>query len=151
MKTLADAHDSFVTWVVLYFFLWSISLAMEASAYLVGARIGHNLTEWANVPVGLGFLALLLAAVVYSRRRGKIDLRNTIRSLPDNYVTETIRQSTLVAFVATVTLVAVLDHVAVDTALPAGFFIKLSGFCLLAAFSVSFFFLNRHSTDSESD
>ena len=64
---------------------------------------------------------------------------------------ETARQSALVAFVVTVIIVAVLDNRAAETDLPPDFFIKLPGFALLAAFSLSFFYLNRATDGGEID
>ena len=149
-KTLADAFDGFATSVALFFFLWSIGLAMEASAYLIHGDTGQFLTNWARIPYGIGFIALMFTAIMYSRRRGPISLDNATRSPPDSYSTEAIRRSALVAFVVTLILFVVLDNLADHSRLPAGFFIKLPGFALLSAFSVSFFFLNRGNTEDES-
>jgi hypothetical protein len=149
-KAFADAFDRFATSTALFLFLWSISLAMEASAYLIDERIGQYLTDWARVPYGLGFLALLVAVIIYSRRRGPITRGNIARSPPHSYVTDTINRSARMAFVVTLLLVAVLDYRADYSELPAGFFIKLPGFALLATYSVSYFFLNRSSTEDDS-
>jgi len=149
-KTVADAFDGFATSVALFFFLWSIGLAMEASAYLIDEDSGQFLTNWARVPYGIGFLALVFTAIMYSRRRGPISLDNVTRSPPDSYTTEAIRRSALAAFVVTLILFVGLDNLADHSRLPAGFFIKLPRFALLSVFSVSFFFLNRGSTEDES-
>ena len=146
-KTVADAFDGFATSVALFFFLWSIGLAMEASAYLIDEDTAQFLTNWARVPYGIGFLALVFTAIMYSRRRGPISLDNATRSSPDSYATEAIRRSALVAFVVTLILFVFLDNRADHSQLPAGFYIKLPGFALLSAFSVSYFFLNRGSTE----
>jgi hypothetical protein len=148
-KTLADAFDGFANSVALFFFLWSIGLAMEASAYLIDEDTGQFLTDWARLPYGIGFLALVFTAIMYFRRRGPISLDNAARSSPDSYATEAIRRSALVAFVVTLILFVVLDNRADHSQLAAGFFVKLPGFTLLSAFSVSYFFLNRGNTEEE--
>ena len=148
-NTLADAFDRFATSLALFLLLWSTSLAMKASAHLVDERLGSYLTDWVIVPHALGFLALLLAAIIYIRQRGPINRDNAVRSFPDSYVTEASGRSAVVAFIVTVMLVAVLDSRADQIDLPAGFFIELLGCASLAAFSVTFFFLNRRSAKDE--
>ena len=41
-KTLSEAFDSYMNWIVLFVFLTALNLAMEALAYLVNASAGSE-------------------------------------------------------------------------------------------------------------
>lgn len=142
---LADEYETYMTWMALFFLLLSINLAMEAIALLVDEDAGRGIQFWAQVPQGIGFMTALIAAIKWDLRRRTAESKRGKYSFRDEYVTEVRRRSALVAFVVTVLLVVLLDNITISWDLPVDFYIKLTGFCLLATFSVSFFFFLRNS------
>jgi len=150
-KTLADAFDSYVNWLVLFVFLTSVNLVMEAGAYLVHAAAGEELRAWALWPARGGTVALAVAMITWFRLLRHKRQQPGRRAFLDEYVTETIKRSAFVAFCLTFFLVGILDVVTNHTQLPADFFIKLPGVSLSAGFSISFFLFNffnsRHSSE----
>lgn len=150
-KTLADAFDSYVNWIVLFFFLTAVNLALEAGAYLVNEAAGQKLNAWALWPARGGSIALVMAMVIWVRLLRHKRQQRGRRAFLDEFVTEAIKRSASVAFFLTLCLVAILDVVTNNTQLPADFFIKLPGLSLTAGFSISFFLFNTLSSAHSSE
>ena len=125
-KSLADAFDDYVNWVVLWMFLTSINLAMEASAFLLSDEAGRQLRAWSRVPTHVGTVILFVAVFVFARRRWKSGRKCGECAFMDGYTMENVKRSALVSFLITLMTVAMLDVAANHTELPADFFIKLS-------------------------
>lgn len=142
-KSLADAFDDYVNWVVLWMFLTSINLAMEASAFLLSKEVGRQVRAWAHLPTRAGIVILFVAIFLYARRRWKAGWKCGDCAFMDGYTMDIVKRSAVVAFLVTLMSVALLDNVTNNTELPADFYIKLPGVTLTATFSLCFFFWNR--------
>ena len=141
--TLHDAWDDYISWLVLWLFLSSINLAMEASAYLLSEEVGRQVHAWAQLPSRAGGVVILISIFVFARRRQRAGWKPGDRVFLDGYTMEVVKRSALVSFFVTLPLVVLLDVVTNHTMLPADFFIKLPAFSLAASFSICFFFWSR--------
>lgn len=137
-KSLADAFDSYINWIVAFFLLTALNLAMEAGAYLSKPSLAVALRSWAHWPARVGSAVLLVAFILWAwRSRGR-----SRRTFLDGYAVEAIKRSALFGFLLTLGLVAILDVITNTSQLPADFYIKLPGLSLTAGFGLSFFLFN---------
>lgn len=150
-KTFSEAFESYVNWIVFFFFLTSVNLAMEASAYLVNDSTAETLRAWAHWPARGGVVVMFIAMGTWFRHLRKKKGGQYCRSYLNEYVTETIKRSSFVAFILTLVFVALLDNVTNNTVLPADFYIKLPGLSLTAGFSLSFFLYNYMNNPDDSE
>lgn len=141
-KSISDAFESYVNWLVLSVFLMAVNLAMEAGAYLVNEGTGEGLRAWAQWPTRASTIAFFVAMVIWGRRLRHQKKQQRRRFFLNEYVTETVKRSSFIAFFLTLVLVAILDGFTNSSQLPADFFIKLPGLSLTAGFSISFFLYN---------
>ena len=141
--SFADAFDNYVGWLVLWLFLSSINLAMEAGAYLLSTEMGAKVHAWAQLPSRLGGVVLFVAIIVFVRRRRHAKTQTSHLEFLNGYTMDILKRAALVSFFITLPTVVLLDIVTNHTQLPADFFIKIPSFLLAASFSLSFFFWNR--------
>ena len=143
-----DAFDQFAQLIAISLFCMALNLFGEAIIYLVNEETSHILYTFSHAAQFLQTVFLVMAFL-----RLGVGKSRTISSYKqgflDSYVVDSVKRAAMIACFMTLMVLAVLDIVTNTTMLPADFFIKIPSITLLAVFSLSFFFLNRDSSDNK--
>lgn len=151
MKTLADAFDDYVHWLVLWVLLSALNLALEAATYLFEGDTGTLLRDLALIPSWLGLPVILVGLFVFLRARRRAGRTIGRADLVDSYVVEALKRAALVAFLVTLPTIVLLDVATNHTSLPADFFIKLPGVALTASFGITFLIVSMSGPRDDLD
>lgn len=149
-KTSADHVDIHRQLLFLAMLLLSLIFAVKLVFYFVNDTVNPYL-EIAGKSLFVVFAIILVITIYWKLRFIPKNDRFQLLMSPDSFVMQVMNRACKISWFLTFALLSLVASVTSDnsTALPAGFYLDITFFLMLATFSISFFFLFRAEDEGE--
>ena len=147
----AEVIDRLRWLMFLAMLLMSAVYALETIMFLVDAQTASYLDM---VALGISVSLIVIVLYIIYQKRAKLSRDDKhLSTSSDSYTMQILRRACVHSWAATFILQIILTRLTDDgaTILPTEFYLKLTMFCMLAVFSISYFVLIRADEDEFAD